>query len=562
MEHDGLQIRAFEVKHLPIVSAFAQKLGLVQEIDRQIKGEMDISPGRVVLAIVLDALSGRSPLFRLREFYENKDTELLLGEEIEPSRLSDWTLGRVLDRLYDYGTSKILTPIAVRGCSLAQVSHTYYHFDTTSIRVWGDFDPRYDDPFLLTRGYSKDKRPDLKQFIFSLLTVKGGLPVRFSCEDGNQSDRRTSNDVLGLISNFLSDKGFPGLKAFIADSAMITPDNLPLLENIPFISRLPATYAEHHRVVTEAVKADAWTWLGPVANTPDSPKRPSATYKAYDTTVTLYGKEYRAVVFHSSAHDHRRLKRIQRQIAQDQEETLKRCRQLEQQEFFCLPDAEKAAQSLKAGAYHRVETTIRERPVYGRGRPPAQTKRVPKSMRYRVETTITQDDQAIEPLLAEAGCFVLLAHKIPPSHQPDGMGPREILMGYKEQTSIEQGFRFLKDPMILDSLFLKTPQRIEALGLILVLALLIWRLLQFVMRASIEQTRIPVQGWQGKPTTKPTAFMMTTKFSAITIVVVNNIRYLNDKLTEVQMNYLRHLGLSKHIFTKFPARDPPENKVL
>lgn len=102
--------------------------------------------------------------------------------------------------------------------------------------------------------------------------------------------------------------------------------------------------------------------------------------------------------------------------------------------------------------------------------------------RYRVETAIMKNDTAIETLRDEAGCFVLLAHAIAPSHKPEGMGPREILLGYKQQDVIEQGFRFLKDPMILDSLFLKTPQRIEALGLILVLALLIWRLLQFVLR--------------------------------------------------------------------------------
>ncbi|MBN2383464.1 DUF4277 domain-containing protein, partial [bacterium] len=157
---------------LPIITAFAHKLGLVEEIDSRIKGEMEISPSRVVLAMILDALSGRSPLFRLHEFFEGKDTELLLGEQIEPSQLNDWTLGRVLDRLYAYGTQKMLTPLAVKGCALARIKHCFFHADTSSIRVWGDFDPRHDDPFLLVRGYSKDKRPDLKQFIFSLLTVK------------------------------------------------------------------------------------------------------------------------------------------------------------------------------------------------------------------------------------------------------------------------------------------------------------------------------------------------------------------------------------------------------
>ena len=42
---------------------------------------------------------------------------------------------------------------------------------------------------------------------------------------------------------------------------------------------------------------------------------------------------------------------------------------------------------------------------------------------------------------------------------------RDGLRAYKEQHGIEQNFGFLKDPLIVNSLFLKKPERIEALGL-------------------------------------------------------------------------------------------------
>jgi hypothetical protein len=47
---------------------------------------MELNPGLAVLAMVLDTLSGRSPLYRLSEFFEEKDTEILLGADIEPER--------------------------------------------------------------------------------------------------------------------------------------------------------------------------------------------------------------------------------------------------------------------------------------------------------------------------------------------------------------------------------------------------------------------------------------------------------------------------------------------
>lgn len=54
---------------------------------------MNTEPGIVVLAMVLDTLSGRSPLYRLSDFLEEKDTELLLGSKVQPEQLTDHTKG-------------------------------------------------------------------------------------------------------------------------------------------------------------------------------------------------------------------------------------------------------------------------------------------------------------------------------------------------------------------------------------------------------------------------------------------------------------------------------------
>lgn len=48
--------------------------------------------------------------------------------------------------------------------------------------------------------------------------------------------------------------------------------------------------------------------------------------------------------------------------------------------------------------------------------------------------------------------------------------PCEVLAAYKEQHGIERNFAFLKDPLIVNDLFLKRPDRIEALGFILLTA--------------------------------------------------------------------------------------------
>ena len=56
----------------------------------------------------------------------------------------------------------------------------------------GEDKPAPGDPVLVTHGFSKDKRPDLKQFNLSLLCVEGNLP----CHAGESSGQDTSDKEL------------------------------------------------------------------------------------------------------------------------------------------------------------------------------------------------------------------------------------------------------------------------------------------------------------------------------------------------------------------------------
>jgi len=105
----------------------------------------------------------------------------------------------------------------------------------------------------------------------------------------------------------------PGAFVYVADSAFVTPANLEKAreKNIAFLTRLPATYKECGSVIQAAIKADAWIDIGRLAEGVTE-KRPQASYRAFENTVTLYDVVYRAIVVHSSAHDKRRSKRIDR----------------------------------------------------------------------------------------------------------------------------------------------------------------------------------------------------------------------------------------------------------
>jgi transposase len=85
--------------------------------------------------------------------------------------------------------------------------------------------------------------------------------------------------------------------------------------------------------------------------------------------------------------------------------------------------------------------------------------------------------------------------------------------------------------VVINSVFLKKPQRIEALGLILVISLLLWRLIELNMRSHLEKQEDVIPGWDNKPTKPPTTFMMTTKSDNIRIIKVQRQRTLNGPLS-------------------------------
>src|SRR5499433_2046556 len=345
-------IEAYHVQHLPIVKAYADKIGVVEVINQLVPTEMGIDPGTIVLGLILDTLSGRSSLYRLEEFFAHQNTTLLLGQALAPDAFNDDTVERVLERLYDVGTMKIFTACAVRADQAYGLDKQYVHFDTTSISVYGDYLPlegQQDQqapavPFTITHGYSKDKRPDLKQFVFSTLCVDRAVPLWGKPENGNASDKTVNNTVLSDIATFLATHGVaPGAYIYVADAALVTEDNLAALGDTLFISRLPATYNACGRLIAEAVAHNTWQEVGVLAHTKPTKHRPVTSYKASEGEVTLYGTTDRAVVVHSSAHDKRRQQRLTRDIQAAQSTLHTAACLAEQREYFCRADAEAAA---------------------------------------------------------------------------------------------------------------------------------------------------------------------------------------------------------------------------
>src|SRR6267378_7189316 len=79
----------------------------------------------------------------------------------------------------------------------------------------------------------------------------------------------------------------------------------------------------------------------------------------------------------------------------------------------------------------------------------------------------------------QQSCFILATNELDEGQ----LSSQAVLDGYKGQARAERGFRFLKAPQFLaSSLYLKKPQRIMALLMVMTVCLLIYAALEYRIR--------------------------------------------------------------------------------
>ena len=540
-------IESYDVRHLPAIAAFCDKIELCAIVDKALDCNMDISAGNMVKGLILNTLSGRDPLYRVQEYFSHQDTELLIGKGVDCSAFTDDNIGRVFDKIFSYGTSKLFSEISLEAVKKFNIDTTQLHHDTTSVSVWGAYEnSRYDgSPFEITFGNSKDKRPDLIQFVVSLLTAEKDLPIETRIYSGNEDDKTISAGILKRISAYMANYGIDN-EGFIytGDSVMVTEPNLVYMggtddPKVKFISRMPATFGVVDILIAEAVTKNDWTDIGGLS---EEEKAGSAFYRSYERNIDIEKNKFRAAVIYSDHYDKRAKKSIDKKILKDLGSAKALMKKLASIRYHCIEDARIAAQKVRLPKYHKLNIKVEEKTIYKKGRPKDGQKEVANIL-YTLSCNISPDEKLIKNLKEQAGCFVMITNV-----DKDRYPASEILKIYKEQHGIEKNFGFLKDPLIVNDLFLKKPERIEALGFILVISLLIWRLVERCLRSYIKEKNIKITGWDKKPTDRPTTFMMTTKFCSVHTLKKGDIRWLSRKISGVQKEYLDALGLSEEIF--------------
>ena len=167
-----------QLGHLGLVAATIRELGIIEKIDARLdlnerKGGL-VSHGRRVAAMVLNGLGFmNSRLSMTPHFFQDKPVAQLLGAEVCAENLNDDCPGRCLDKIADYGVTKLYSELAFEIAREKDLLGQRLHQDSTSFVLYGRYDVESaEDAPLPTYGYSKANRPDLKQVMLSLTQLR------------------------------------------------------------------------------------------------------------------------------------------------------------------------------------------------------------------------------------------------------------------------------------------------------------------------------------------------------------------------------------------------------
>jgi len=522
------------VAHLPLVLGVLRRLEVATVIDSLITPHPAhvLSTGCGVEALVLAILDGDHALYKVGQRLDERGMLELLQAGLTRASLHDYRLGHILDALFAANLNKVYSAIALKALEVYAIATPWLHQDTTTIALYGAYQDEPKTPWAPrpAYGHSKDGRDDLKQVLLSLsVSGDGGVPLRLGMRDGNTSD---SVETPVAIEECLA-LGLQGVHGIVADSKAYSRRTLGLCreKGLGLVTLVPRTCA-----VRQALEA----WGAPQAALPLLVEKPGRTKAEAcrqwhgQSVIRPVEVEYsdgrvaqealRFLVVHSS------------QLAQQHTQTYASAQEKEAEAladyvqrvharwFACEADAVAAMAEYEhhepgrrgrrphpwryhAVRYRVVADTRRTRRAR-RGRP-AKSDPPPLEAGYRLVVDI---EALANP--EEANGWMVLATTVPAEVCSD----TDILQAYQDQnTTVEPGFRWIKNPAAIAPVWLEKPERIAALAMLTVVGLLVYSIIQRQGRRYLHTHNQQIPGNKGLTAT-PTAAVVLALFAQVALI--------------------------------------------
>ena len=159
---------------LPIINAFLDQLRLEQFFHQFVPAKdprLKLTPAEGLGLMLRNILIARRPLYAMSEWATRFDEQMLGLPPGGLDLINDDRVGRSLDALFRTDRAAMLTAIVVHAIETFDVDLSELHNDSTTVTFTGRYQNACGEKvqgiptLLITNGFNKDHRPDLKQLL-------------------------------------------------------------------------------------------------------------------------------------------------------------------------------------------------------------------------------------------------------------------------------------------------------------------------------------------------------------------------------------------------------------
>lgn len=443
---------------LPVVAKLAERLGLVEAVDRfcPIRSVAEYTHGQVVLALVANRLTHPRPLSSFEEWGDDFAVAETLG--IASCKLNDDRLGRTLDGLAEH-LAEVLNLVARRAIERFGISIAELHWDLTHLAFSGSYDAQEEEYPQVKHGRTPE-RTIIRQIRTGLLvSADGAVPLLSESFDGNREDTSSVEPALDRLDSLreaLPDRDQPPL--VVGDSKLLSAGNVRAFE------RRRLRFVCPHRKdapMKRRLAALDERRLEPLAYRPERHKQGEPRYLACEDRLSVGGAALRALYVLSLDDQEAARAQRERQLARAEDEIGKLNRG--------VPEHHRPAEEVQRRAQailerRRVDASITLEIVDEGGYPQARIE--------RDRTAIAEAEQL-------DGRYCLVSND-------NVLSANELFAAYKRQHLVEGRFADFKGPLAVRPVFLHSNRRIAALVAVISLALLLYGLVERTVRRGLQ----------------------------------------------------------------------------
>lgn len=571
MPDPRFQIEPERIDDLPLALGMVQRMGVPQIMDTHLGAghgnRRGLSYGQLTHGFSARIITAQDHRLVAVERWAQEHQEVLSRLLGAPVGAKDFTDDRLADLVYTVGSASPEVREAIE-TDLGQNLVRAYHLptevgraDTTTVSVYHERAEGAEG--LLQFGKSKDRRPDLRQYVQALGTLDpAGLPLVSETLDGNFGDPRMYLPVWRRMVKVIGHTDW----LFVGDSKLHSAQNLAeihraggwVLTPLQMNGHMPEHFAEWLRQRPKHLKT---------ITLPDAKGSQRRVGRGYEVAHTLTWTDpqrgeavsvpLRVFMVQRTSFKEKQIQDLQRRLGRAeaalQDLDGRRCDTLAER---AAVEAQVQVQLADAAVTDYLSVRVQwreqqEEKLVGPGRPGPQRRK--QTLTYHVAHLALRRQPAAIRAYEEAAGWRAYATNVPKAR----LTLQQAVEKYAGQWQPERGFGRLKGGWLKAApIFLRTDEHIRGLMFILSLVLRAFTLIEFVVRRELQTHQETLAGlYDGAPrktTDRPTAERVLKAFQGITLLrirVGQEIRYQLSGFSTLHRRILQLLGLPISLYT-------------